>query len=478
MTPKVENEPSKAGGTISLLWRRVSRGVWRTVLFTRGHVDLDPRRDLNRAQRLLARNLRVVFQVMRIEIYQRVELHAQALTMKTLLALVPAIVVIVALSTRFGAGLENLNREAIGWLIEVLSGSEQLQETLKTYLDSENFARASLGPGTVIILLLTVMSLLGHVEMSFNTLFHVPRRRPVGVRLLSYWALLTLGPLFLGASLAFTVSSQSGIIAPLLLELGGLGSFLLQLVPWAATWVGFSLFYIAIPNTRVRPGAALMAALVAGSLWNAGKFAFAYYAANNVTVRDIYGSLATLPLFILWVYVSWVIILAGAQLCFALQNAATYTHEKDSGRFSPRSIERAVCRLLLELGRDFHTGRPPALAEELGARLALPRALMEEALSILDTGGFVRGAAQGGYVPARDLGGVTVADVLDFANFKVGTDTAPRADWGRQVVDHIFADLDAQRDRVIGQMDFRALIRASEGTRAAPATVAADEEQG
>ncbi len=440
------------------LWRRIMRGFWRTVLFTRGHVELDPRRDLNRAQRLLARNLRVIFQVLRLDIYHRVELHAQALTMKTLLALVPAMVVIIALSSRFGAGLENLNRETITWLIEVLSGSEQLQETLKTYLDGAQFERASLGAGTVVILAFTVMSLLSHVELSFNTLFHIPNRRPIGLRLLSYWALLTLGPLFLGASLAFTVSSQSGVIAPLLLDLGGFGRFVLRMVPWMATWFGFGILYVTIPNTRVRPSAAFLAALIAGSLWNAGKFAFAYYASNNVTVRDIYGSLAALPLFILWVYVSWVIILAGVQLCFALQNAATYRHEKEIGPFTQRSIDRAACRLFLEVGNDFHMGNAPATAEELGARIGLPRALLEQSLSILLSGGFVRVDAEGGHSPGRDLESVTVADIVHFTNAQVGTHISPNQDTSRGVIDNVFADLDAERNRVGGQSNFRALV--------------------
>ncbi len=438
-TPGPNNNSDK-DKTLLALWK----GFRRSVKFTRGNLDLDPREDLNRAQRLLVRNLRVLFLVFRWEVYKRVELHAQALTMKTLLALVPAVVVVVAMTSKLGSGMDTVNQRSIEWLIASLAGTEEISSAIQGYLSPENFNAARLGPVTIIILSLTVMSLLSHVEVSFNTLFQVQAPRSMGVRLVTYWALLTLGPLLLGLSLAFTLGEGSAQLTTFLDGSGILRRFIFAVLPWFLTWAGFAILYIGIPNTRVRIIPAVLAAVVAGTLWNLAKFGFAVYARNNVTVRDIYGSLATFPMFILWVYISWILLLAGCQLCYAFHHASTYRAGEAGKLPSFASQCRAMLRIFWQVADDFHAGRPATNSDDLADLTGLPRSLVQWSEEHLETGGFVRFTEDHAMVPARDLDSIRFADLVQYVQHDIGTSFPLKHDEGRKIVEGALREVDAK----------------------------------
>lgn len=397
------------------MWVRVKEAF----LFTRGRLELDPSRDLNRYQRMLVTNLRALFMVFRWEVYQRVELHAQALTMKTLLSLVPAAAVFFAFLTAVDTQGQ-VREELVHEIIAYLSASEQLRDRVVDVLASDQLRHAELGALTIVILAFTVMSLLSHVENTFNALFEAKSARRLGVRLLSYWALLTVGPLLLLTSVALTAWFQSSAFAGFFDSLGALGRLALRMAPMGATWIAFALLYLTVPNTTVRLIPAMLAALVAGSLWNLAKWGFAFYASTNVTVQNIYGSLAAFPLFILWVYISWVLLLAGAQLCYAFQHADTYRPRHAEVPISDASREMAATRLLFEVVLGFTSGAAATTLDALSKRLDMDPRLAQQAMDRLRDAKLVVHADEGGLVPARDPSEITVGEVLEHLRFPTG----------------------------------------------------------
>lgn len=453
-------------------WRQRLRAAYTairdTVQFTRGRLDLDPRRDLSRFQRLLVTNLRVVFLTFRIEVYRRLELHAQALTFMTLLSLVPLFVVVFAILSIFGSGLENANQDILEYAIGYLSGSAELREEITGYLNTSTIREAELGVSTIIILALAVTSLLSHVENSFNTLFGVTAQRSVGVRLLSYWALLTLGPLLMLVSLALTAALQTSGFTQQVESLGPVGRLAVRATPLFVTWLAFTILYLTVPKARVRVGPAVLAALIAGSLWNLAKYIFAWYARTNVTVQDIYGSLAAFPLFVIWLYISWLLVLVGAQLCFAFQHTSTYQPEAVGLPASHAARERAACRLFYAIARDFFLRHPPTQVATAAQALGIPGRLQAQTISDLRQGELVIDTAGGGMVPARDLQSVTVADILRFIGHEAGHNPVLTAEQSGRYFDGLLADIDSEVQRIAGATTFHELIqRFSSGVDAA-----------
>ena len=438
-------------------FRRWVHDLRHVVALTTGEEDPGAEAELTTFERFFALNLRALLLVVRVEVYRRVELHAQALTMKTLLSLVPLFVVVFAILSAFGGGLESVNQQIVERVIGYLAGSADLSQQIAGYINTDNIQQARLGGITVAILALTVMSLLSHVEDSFNALFGVTTKRPVGVRLLTYWALLTLGPLLLLSSLALTAALHAPEFVVWVERLGVVGTLGIGFLPLAITWLGFAILYLGVPNTRVQIWPAFLAAVVAGSLWNVAKWGFAVYARNNVTVQDIYGSLAAFPMFILWLYISWILLLGGAQLCFAFQHAASYRRES-STLISYRGLELGICRLFIEVARDYIRGHPPTQPEVVAPKLGIPSGMLERAVVLLREGGFVHETHAGGVVPARDLSGLTVGELIAFVAEGEGHTPSLRPGPELELIEEIFESLDAERQRLTADLSFREVV--------------------
>jgi membrane protein len=412
----------------------------------------------SRMHRFLAKNLQVVLLVSRWEVVQRLQLHAQSLTYDTLLALVPLLAVVFAVVSAFG-GLQDLRQNIEELVIRNLSGSPDVQAQVGEYLHRflGNVRTGSFSAISVVILIFSVMSLLGHIEFAFNSIFGVKAVRPWVTRLLTYWAALTLGPLLLGASFALTAGLQSSGVASFVKSLG-LGVVVIYALPITVTWIAFTALYKLVPVTRVRLSSAIFAAIIAGSLWNGAKYLYAIYAKHAFTVQNIYGSLAAIPLFILWLYVSWLLVLLGAQLAFAFQHASTYYKEALGEQPNQTYRERVACRVYLQVARDFFLGLPPTDLDLVATDLDIPRRLLEGVVEDLKAGAYIREVHNGsGLVPATDLERVTVSDIITFMRTGLGVQLGMRDDEAKLQLDILLDEADRARERTT-EVNFRQLV--------------------
>jgi membrane protein len=192
---------------------------------------------------------------------------------------------------------------------------EQIVPYITTFLDSVSSLTL---PGT-LVLLVTALLLMVRIEVAFNRIWRVDRNRTLTNRIVMYWALLTLGPLLIAAAIALSAQDffQADGIA------GGFPPWLQKVGTFLLSWLVFTLFFVLVPNRRVRFRDALIGALLSTVLFSLAKAGFVAYV-SNTNYKVIYGALATVPIFLLWLYLVWIVVLLGASLAASLTTFSDY----------------------------------------------------------------------------------------------------------------------------------------------------------
>ncbi|MHC3922147.1 YihY family inner membrane protein [Alcaligenes nematophilus] len=236
---------------------------------------------------------------------------ASSLTYTTILAIVPMLTVVLALFTAFPL-FQEFESALEGFLTRNLM-PEVVSENIMLYLNQ--FASKASGLTAVgsLFLIVTSIMLIMTIDETFNNIFQVHVQRPLGQRLLVYWAIISLGPILTGASLwATTILAREslGYIG----NLSGIVSFALAYVPFLFTALGLTALFMYVPNRRVWWRDALIGGVVTAALLELMKAGFAFYLTRFPTYTIIYGAFAILPIFLLWIYISWLIVLLGASM--------------------------------------------------------------------------------------------------------------------------------------------------------------------
>ena len=294
----------------------------------RSVAGLDLQLQLRRGQRL-ARHVWAHFR------QDRCFEEAASLGFTSLLAMVPLLAVVFAIVSVFPVFDAWSNSLQIFIFRNFLPESgEQIVPYINTFLDSVS---ALTLPGT-ITLILTALLLMVRVEAAFNRIWRVDRNRTLTNRIVMYWAILTLGPLLIAATIALSAQQllgASGFLGELPAWVNSAGSFLL-------TWLLFALFFILVPNRSVGIRNALAGALLTTVLFSLARAGFVAYV-SNANYDVIYGALATVPLFLFWLYLVWIVILLGASL------AASLTTFSDFSRYDSNWPQRWELQLAYRL---------------------------------------------------------------------------------------------------------------------------------
>jgi membrane protein len=236
--------------------------------------------------------------------------EAASLSYTSLLAMVPLLAVIfgvVAAFPVFGQVSENLQSFIFANFIP--AAGEQIEPYLNTFLKSVSSLTL---PGT-IFLIITALLLMFRIEVAFNRIWRVNRARTLINRIVMYWAVLTLGPILTGAAIAL---SAQKVLTTLRIE-EGLAAGWNQLGIFFLVWVIFTMIFVLVPNRRVQFRDALVGAFLSTVLFEAAKLGFVTYV-SNTNYSVIYGALATIPIFLFWLYIVWAVILFGASLAASL----------------------------------------------------------------------------------------------------------------------------------------------------------------
>ncbi len=240
---------------------------------------------------------------------------AASLTFTTVLAVVPLLAVILSLFTAFPI-FQDFQLALEDFLANNLM-PVAVADNIMSYLNT--FAQQARSMTTVgaIFLIVTSILLMKTIDEALNAIWKVRKQRPLSKRILVYWALLTIGPLMLGASLwasSYITRAQFGLVA----ELGVLQNIIATVLPLLTSIIGFTLLYYTVPNRVVHWRDAFIGGLTAAVVLELMKTGFAYYISNFPSYTLIYGTFAAIPLFLLWIYLSWLVVLLGASIAAIL----------------------------------------------------------------------------------------------------------------------------------------------------------------
>jgi membrane protein len=319
---------------------------------------------------------------------------AGSLTYTTLLAIVPLLTVALALSTAFPVFDEAITTLQLFLFENFLPDAEGLDRISEQILSFSEQAGRLTAIGLAFLLVTAVLLMLT-IDDTLNRIFRVRRRRPLGQQVIMYWSVLTLWPVLIGASLSLTT------------YLIGASSALLRLIPFAFTWAALTLLYILVPYRHVEVRHAAAGALLAGVAFEMAKRGFAVYVANFPTYTLVYGAFATLPIFLLWMYVSWLVVLAGAVFTAMLPGYSVIAAERE--RPPGRELTEAL-DILGVLSRAQDGGYVLPL-DRIAAQAGVMPYRCEVALERCAELGWVAKAEKDSWVLARDADTIRVADI-------------------------------------------------------------------
>jgi membrane protein len=306
-------------------------------------------------------------------------LRAAALAYTTILSLVPFLALAFALLKGFGVP----NKLAPLILEKAAAGSQELVAKILLYINNTNMK--SLGAIGLVTLLLTVISLLGEIEAAFNAIWGIKEPRPWHRKFSDYLSVVFSGPLLLFAATSITTSLQSQTVVQGLLQSSYFGPLVLTLfrcIPYLSIWMALIFLYLFLPNTRVRLSSAVIGGVVAGTVWQIAQWAYLHLQIYMASYNAIYGTMAMLPIFMIWLYTSWIIVLIGVEIVYAHQHrtllAAGATHQ-----LSAQEKTALGLALTCAVVRPFIAGAPPPSLLTLAAEARLSPLLTEELLTTL-----------------------------------------------------------------------------------------------
>jgi membrane protein len=337
----------------------------------------------------------------------RMLLRATALAYVTALSLVPALALAVGVIAALGVS-EDVARLAVD---RITAGSPEAADWVLRLVSGVNLR--SLGTLGAATLFATTVLTLGNVEQALNDIWGVRQQRDWTRRFADYLTVLVVAPLFLGVALSLRTTLESQMLVRQILEypvLARLYDLGLGLAPTLLTFIGFSFLYWFLPNTEVRPLSALLGGLVAAVLFDAAQSLYLGFNVGVARYGAIFGTFAILPLFLVWIYVSWVIVLLGAEVAFAHQHLARYRREVRTAPYGAADRERMGLAVALAVAKGFEEGRAPN-PEELSNELDLPVRAVRDVLADLTGGGIVACRQGELYQLGRPAPRITVAEV-------------------------------------------------------------------
>ncbi len=395
---------------------------------------------------VLTRLFRVAVAVWRELAGGQLSLHAMSLVYTTLLSLVPLLAVSFSVLKAFG--VHNQIEPLLSALLAPL-GPQGVEITGQVIGFVENMKVGVLGAVGLSMLFYTVISLIQKIEAAFNFAWRVARPRPLGQRFSQYLSVLMVGPILVFSALALTGTLLNSAVANSLMSvqpLGMLVGLLGKLVPYVLVIAAFTFIYVFIPNTKVRFGSALLGATVAGLIWQTGGWAFGSFIASSSRYTAIYASFAIVILFMIWLYLSWLILLVGASIAFYHQHPEFQSGSRAPRLLSAHTEERLAVWSMALIGRAHVQGAAAWTAQRLAQRLGMPVANIEQLLDTLAHGGLLAQTTDAPpcYLPTRALETITIKEVLGSVRDAGEAIDIKQDDVAlRAVVEDLYSDIDA-----------------------------------
>ncbi len=405
--------------------------VENLIKFLRVDIWKIPIDDLSGTKSFFIKQLRVVLLASRGFDEDKCLLRASALTFYSLLSIVP--VAALAFGIAKGFGFEKLLEKEI---LKQFVGQEEVIIQVINYARAllENTQGGVIAGVGIAALFWTVIKVLGNIEASFNDIWGVKEPRTVARKLSDYLSVMLLCPILIimSSSITVFVSTQIVLITEKIALLGILSPiiyFALKLLPYCVIWILFTFIYMFMPNIKVSFKSALLAGVVAGTIYEIVQLLYINFQVGVAKYNAIYGSFAALPLFLIWLQLSWLIVLYGAEISFAHQNVDTYEHEPDSLQISvhfKKLLSLEIAHLII---LNFSKGAEPLTASQVSHTLEIPIRLVRQIIYELVESRVISETKteelkESAYQPAKDINGLSIQYIIEELE-KSGADNIP-----------------------------------------------------
>ncbi len=337
-----------------------------------------------------------------------VNTRASALTYSTLLSIVPLLAVLFAIARGFG--FQNiLQSELFGYF----QGQEQALSTAMQFIDkSLEYAQGGIFLGVGLVLLLyTALNLISSIEDNFNSTWGVKNGRSYYRQFTDYTGLLLIAPVLLVCNAGFSIVLNSSLETQII---GVFISPFIKILPFILTILLFTFVYAYIPNTKVKISSALFAGIVAGIAFQIFQQVYISGQLWISKYNTIYGSFAALPLLLLWLQISWLIVLIGVELSFSHQNIAKFNFEKETKDITRRYKDFIILLISTLIVKRFEEGEKPYTANEISEKYKIPTRLTSDIIYLLLDLNIIVETPSGkdmvpAYIPALDINKISVS---------------------------------------------------------------------
>jgi membrane protein len=377
----------------------------------------------SRALRWMAAPLRYAYALLRDFARGDLGMRAMSLVYSTLFAIVPVIAVAFSVLKAFG-----YHRQLEPVLFEFLRplGPQGYQLTTRIMQFVENVQGSLLGTIGFVFLLYTIVSMIQKIEEALNFTWHVDRPRSLARRVSEHMVVMIVGPVVAVAAMAVLASVEGSDAVARLSGLAAHGTNRGHYAPYVLIIGLFWFLYSYMPNTRVRLGPAFVGALFGGALWAAMGAVFTRIVVFSAQTAAIYAGFAVVLLFLLWLYLSWLIVLLGAQLSFYVQHPEHLRTGHGEIPMTGVLRERIAMSAMYLVGERFLDSGPRWGLSELADHLDVPATVLGELVSALEAHGLVLTTEDDTIAPARDLGVITLAAILDAIRHDVPNPRSPQ----------------------------------------------------
>ena len=366
---------------------------------------------LNKLKNLYRKFINYNWKLFFIKIYQKTRAddiftHAMGLVYTTLLSIVPFLIFSFYIMTLFNffGGLENITREFRAIILNNLAAGtgETIINILESYVTDINIEQ--LGIIGFLSLVIVVIFLLTRVEVTFNKIWGVEKHRDLFKRFVAFWTFITLGTFVITILISLTFTFLETYLTADITNRSVEQSRIFSWITFSMNFIVFIIAYYFIPNTKVEPIAAITGGLISGSLFILSKNLYGIYTSNFISYDQIYGSLTIIPIFLVWLYLIWLIVLIGAIISYIV-NYRSSLNFISSNRQQDKELQHLLpIAILYIIYKNFQDNEKPGTEyREIIKKINLPITIIEKTLKEIEAANYITKTDQNHYIPLTNL---------------------------------------------------------------------------
>lgn len=388
-------------------------------------------------------------------------LRAMSLVYTTLLSLVPLLAFSISLLKAFGVVDNKLEPFLLSFLEPLGPKGVEASNQILEFIGRINFG--VLGVLGLIFLIYTSVSVINKIEDALNIIWHVKKGRSLARRFSDYITILLVGPVLMVVALGSMATLESNTVVSRILSIEPIGTLVLiggHILPYIVVLLVFSFMYVLIPNTKVHIKSALLGGAIAGIAWHVTSWGFTISIASSTKYAAIYSSLALLIIFMIWLYLNWLILLAGAQIAYCHQNLKFLTVKKEVFNLSTKLKEKLTLMIMYLIGYSFYHDKERWTLYTLTEHLKLPQEPVEDAVKELQESKLLidSGEEPPELLPSMALENIKLKDILSSTREGYHSCELEQKYLSLPEVDTISSEVEDAIDKALGEKSLRDMV--------------------